>query len=272
MVDTSEYFNKIRHFPVLSKEREIELINKLKSGDKSTQEEFIKCNLKLVVSVVKHYKDYADLEDLIQEGNIALFQAVERFDVERGNKFSTLATLIIKRHIYKYLGENKNIVKTTRHFNDKARKINKAREALRHQLNREPTITEISDKLELDPEMVSKTLQELPKSITILNDSEGNENAPKPGINESKLGANPTKGKLDININKEKLSEFFNTISERDREILSKRYGLDGDLLTHEEVATIFGISKGRVSQILNQINDNIKKELEASEENKEED
>jgi len=162
------YLNEISSFPILSKEREIELAQRIKHGDKEAKEEMIKCNLRLVVSIAKKFvRRGLTIADLTMEGNIGLIKAVEKFDYTKGFKFSTYATWWIKQSIERALLNQTKIVRIPIHMNELINKVVKTQDKLKRELRREPTILEIAQNTNITVDLLKKVYDAIKQDTSI---------------------------------------------------------------------------------------------------------
>ncbi len=248
------YLNEIGKFPLLNREEEVELAEKIKAGDKKARDRMISSNLRLVVKIAYDYRDYGlPVTDLISEGNIGLIKAVERFDPEKGGKLSTYASWWIKQSIKRALANQSKTIRLPVHLVDRISQIRKVSRQLAEELGREPTNEELGDILEISASKVAhlKSVSARPTSLnapigddqngTELGDVVGDENSPSPF---ERLNQKSIQGDL---------SELINRLEERESEIIKLRFGIERDSpLTLEEVGSIFGITRERVRQLQN--------------------
>ncbi len=248
------YLNEIGKFPLLSREEEVELAEKIKAGDRKARERMISSNLRLVVKIAYDYRDYGlPVTDLISEGNIGLIKAVERFDPEKGGKLSTYASWWIKQSIKRALANQSKTIRLPIHLVDRISQIRKVSRQLAEELGREPTNEELGDILEISASKVAhlKSVSTRPTSLnapigddqqgTEFGDVVGDENAPSPF---ERLNQKSIQGDL---------SDLINRLEKRESEIIKLRFGIERDSpLTLEEVGRIFGITRERVRQLQN--------------------
>ncbi len=248
-----DYLNEIYLIPMLTKDEEIELATLAKQGNEEAKQKLIEHNLRLVIYVAKKYTHYGvPLLDLIQEGNIGLIKAIEKFDVSKGYRFSTYAIWWIKQSIMHSMPELSRMIKVPVKTYDKIKKINYFCIKFETENNRKPSPEEISKELNLKIIEVRHLLKisEQPTSFDkIVGDSKI---TPYDYINSQ--DGNTLEDQI---IQKEYIDYIINLIenapeiSDRDRKIIYERYGIDdGVAKTLDEVAKINGITKERVRQI----------------------
>jgi len=248
------YLKEIGEIPSLSPEEEIELAKRIEKGDKKAKEKLIKANLKLVVSIAKKYigrSPNLSFLDLIQEGNIGLFKAVEKFDWRKGYKFSTYATWWIRQGITRALADFGKTVRIPVHIVESLSKYSQVKRRLLQDLGREPLPEEIAAEMGVDVEKV-RHLQKVSQEVisletpigpdeedTVLADFVADKKIPSPSAIAGR------------NILREKLEEILADLTPRERKILEMRYGLkDGVRRTLEEVGREFSVTRERIRQI----------------------
>ncbi len=247
------YLREISKLPQLTAEEEVKLAKRIEKGDKEAKRKLMLYNLKLVVSVAKKYAGKTkgvSFLDLIQEGNLGLKRAVEKFDWRKGFKFSTYATWWIKQAIQRAILEHLKIIHIPVHINELLQKMTKTENALFQILGREPTTEEIADEMGLEPERVRK-LREIQQAIISLEKPVGEEEDTllKDFIADKKILSPFEAARLEKL--KENLREILGELSARERKILAMRFGLeDGIPHTLEDVAKEFKITRERIRQI----------------------
>jgi len=245
------YLKDVRPIPLLTPEEEISLSRRVQKGDKKARESMIRSNLRLVISIAKRYVNLGvPLSDLIEEGNIGLMKGVEKFDPERGFRFSTYAAWWIKQGISRAIIDQGKMIRVPVYMNEEILKYKKAIEALIHKLKRRPRVGEIAKKLGVSV----KKVRELEKSIAKMSSldapiREDGEGQIKDIIEDETL-ISPDE-QLEIFFNKERAMGFLDMLTDREKQILNMRYGLlDGNTHTLAEIAKVLGVSRERVRQI----------------------
>ena len=245
------YLKDIGRFPLLTSEQEIELAKRIEQGDQRAREELTNCNLRLVVSIAKkHMNRGLNFLDLIQEGNIGLMKAVEKFDYNRQLKFSTYATWWIRQGIQRAIADQGRLIRIPVHMGDNIAKVGKVRRQLIQDLGREPTTEEIGERLgmtEKEIEYILKIAQEPVAFETPVGEEE-----------DSHLGDfiedTTTLSPQEVTENKmlkDALNEVLKSLTPREQMVIRLRFGLDdGRTRTLEEVGTMFNLTRERIRQI----------------------
>ena len=253
-----QYLREIGRYPVLtSKEQEQELAKRIKEGGEDGQDakdELTNCNLKLVVSIAKHYiKRGMDFLDLIQEGNVGLMKAVDKFDYTRGFKFSTYATWWIRQAITRALADQARTIRIPVHMVETINKITKAQRSLVQKLNRDPTDEEISEELNglYTPERIREIKQIALDPLSLEKPVGEEEDSHVGDFIEDRDNVTPEQY-AEHDMLKQKLNEVLNDLSDRERRVIMLRYGLGEDGKTHtlEEVGKEFNVTRERIRQI----------------------
>ena len=245
------YLKDIRHIPLLSAKREIELARLIKKGDKDAREEMIRSNLRLVISIAKKYTNLGiPLSDLIEEGNIGLIKAVEKFDPNRGFRFSTYAAWWIKQSVSRAIIDQGKMIRIPVYMNEEILKCKKATEELTHKLKRKPTAGEIAKKLQTSVEKIREFNGWISKMSSLEAPiGEEGEGQVKDIIEDEALMSHDEE--LESFFNKERATELLNMMSKRERDILDLRFGLtDGNTRTLAEIAKKMGVSRERIRQV----------------------
>ena len=246
----TEYLKKIGEYPLLSKEEEYETICKAQTGDPEAKNKMIVSNLRLVVYVAKKYNGNPSirLPDLIQEGNLGLISAIEKFDPERGNRFSTYATRVIGQHIQRAVDSITKEIKLPTNKNELISKVSKAQRALRQKLQRDPEPEEIAEELGMSVEKIVEVLT-LPFVTSSLDDtvSDDRDSSRRGEFLTTESEKDPLKEYMNAPDNP--LEQGLRRLSERDEDILRLRYGMNGDdPMTIDEIAELYHISRQRAA------------------------
>jgi RNA polymerase primary sigma factor len=246
------YFARIDKGKLLSREEEMSLARGAQSGDRRARQRLIEKNLKLVVSIAKKYRGQGlPFEDLIQEGNIGLMKAVEKFDPERGWRFSTYATWWIRQAVQRAVADKGRTIRVPVHRGDKVRKMARTYNELSVEFEREPTDEEVAKKLEWDVE----TVRDLKSSLwdaTSLNQTIGSEaDGSEVGELIADERSSDTAGEVISEIETAGLEDAIGRLPERHRLVLVRRYGLgDESAATLAQLSDELGISRERVRQV----------------------
>jgi len=246
-----KYLHEIGKVELLSAEKEVELAKRIKKGDREALETLIKANLRFVVSVSKQYQNQGlSLPDLINEGNLGLIKAAERFDETRGFKFISYAVWWIRQSILQALAEQARIVRLPLNKIGSINKINKAFNKLEQEFQREPTVDEIAEIMDMKPDLIEDSMNSSGSHVSMdapLRDEEGN-NLYDVMLNED--SPKPDDDLIDSSLRQE-IERSLATLGEREAEILRYYFGLKGyQQHTLEEIGDEFGLTRERVRQI----------------------
>ena len=249
------YLKEIGRVRLLSADEEIELAKQINEGDKFAKDELISANLRLVVSIAKHYVGRGmQFLDLIQEGNLGLIKAVEKFDYTKGFKFSTYATWWIRQAITRAIADQARTIRIPVHMVETINKINRYQRSLIQELGREPTAQEISDRMDpscrLSPERI-REIQKIALEPVSLETPIGEEDDSHLGdFLEDKETESPSQYTTK-ELLKDELYEIMKDLTDREERVLRLRYGLDDSRpRTLEEVGKEFGVTRERIRQI----------------------
>lgn len=245
----SLYLDDIKKYEILDREEEEKLLIKVKEGDLEAKNKLILCNLRLVISVAKNYMNKGmTLIDLISEGNFGLICAIDKFDINKGFRFSTYAVWWIKQSITKAVMSKGREIRIPSYKYDLLNKINKVIVEELMNTGDYPSNEVIAEKLKLSPEKVANIMVEFQEIIS-LNSSVGDNIY----LEDTILNEDSENFENDIinEISKKKIYEILDNLEERERDILLRRYGLSGyDIHTLEQVGEAFNITRERVRQI----------------------
>ena len=245
------YLKEIGKVPLLSAEEEIELAKKMEQGDENAKKRLAEANLRLVVSIAKRYVGRGMLFlDLIQEGNLGLIKAVEKFDYRKGYKFSTYATWWIRQAITRAIADQARTIRIPVHMVETINKLIRVSRQLLQELGREPTPEEIAKEMDMSVERVREILKISQEPVSLetpigeeedshLGDFIQDDNVPVPADAAA------------FTLLKEQLVEVLSTLTDREQKVLRLRFGLDdGRARTLEEVGKEFNVTRERIRQI----------------------
>ncbi|MEJ5298474.1 MAG: RNA polymerase sigma factor RpoD [Armatimonadota bacterium] len=236
---------------LLTPQEERELAIRIEKNDVEAKLGLIEANLRLVVSIAKRYSGRTlAFPDLIQEGNLGLIRAVEKFDYRKGYKFSTYATWWIRQAITRAIADQGRTIRLPVHMVETINRLHKATNQLLHELGREPTIEELAEEVGMTPDRVSEVLRVAPEPLS-LETPVGEEDESHLGdFVEDHEATSPGEAAKQV-ILREKIEEALNNLTERERDVLKMRFGLDdGCSRTLEEVGRHFKVSRERIRQI----------------------
>lgn len=246
------YMGKVGSVDLLTPDKEKEITLRVAKGDQTAKTELIEANLRLVVSIAKKYNNNTSIPflDLVQEGNMGLMHAVEKFDFTRGFKFSTYATYWIKQYIQRAIADQGRAIRVPVHIVEANNLINRTERQLTQSFGRKATPEEVAKELEMDMEKYtsiiehSKSLLSMDKTINDDEDTDMNE------IVGDNRAENPVE-KMRKEATKEMIIKVFNSLDEREKEIIMMRYGFDdGEAKTLDDIGELVGLTRERVRQI----------------------
>jgi RNA polymerase primary sigma factor len=247
------YLREIGQTKLLTPQEEVELAGLIKLGDAAARERMIKANLRLVVKIAREYEDYGvPLLDLINEGNIGLMKAVERFDPNKGAKLSTYAAWWIKQAIRRALSNQSKTIRLPVHVGDKLLHVRRTSAKLEEVLGREPTLEELASELDMAPARLA-VLRNAAIPPASLDAPVGEDDGKRFDEIVRDEHAESPYSHLEDKTTMTMLGELLATLPEREQTILRYRFGLDGDNeKTLEEVGAKFGVTRERIRQIQN--------------------
>lgn len=245
----SLYLNDIRKYEILDREEEEKLLQRVKEGDLEAKNKLIVCNLRLVISVAKNYMNKGlNFIDLISEGNFGLIRAIDKFDVNKGFRFSTYAVWWIKQSITKAVMSKGREIRIPSYKYDLLNKINKIVVEELMNTGDYPSNEVIAEKLGISPEKVASIMVEFQEVVSLSTSVGDNIYLEDIILNEE---SESLENDIINEISKKKIHEILGNLEERERDILKRRYGLDGyDIHTLEQVGEAFNITRERVRQI----------------------
>ena len=245
------YMREMGQFSMLSADEEIKLANRIAEGDQSAKNELVEANLRLVVSLACHYQGCGlSYQDLIQEGNIGLIKAAEKFDVSKGFRFSTYASWWIKQALSRAIADQSRTIRIPVHMTENINKFKKTERELLSQLNREPKIKEIADAMGIS-EKQAKEIQSYIVEPTSLDIQVGDDDDTTIGsFIEDTHFVNPESAYIKES-NGDVVNVVLDTLSDREANILRLRFGIGGKkAMTLEEVGKEYGLTRERIRQI----------------------
>jgi len=245
------YLKEIGRVPLLTAQQEVELAKRMERGDEEAKRKLIEANLRLVVAIAKKYVGRGMLFlDLIQEGNLGLIRAVEKFDWRKGYKFSTYATWWIRQAITRALADQARTIRIPVHMVETINKLVRVSRQLLQQKGREPTPEEIAEEMGLTPERVREIMKIAQEPISLETPIGEEEDSHLGDFIEDESVSSPAEA-ASYTLLKEQLESVLDTLTPRERKVLKLRFGLDdGRPRTLEEVGKEFGVTRERIRQI----------------------
>jgi RNA polymerase primary sigma factor len=248
------YLREIGKIPLLNAEEELALAQRVVAGEKKAKDKMAEANMRLVVSIAKRYSGRGlDFLDLIQEGNTGLLRAVEKFDPDKGFKFSTYATWWIRQAITRAIADQARTIRIPVHMVETINKLLRTQRRMTQELNREPTIEELAKELEMEPDKVEYVIK-IKQDITSLDAGVGRDGEDEDSVLgdfiEDEDGTTPEESATS-QLLKEQVQSILSTLSDREQKIVKMRFGLEnGKSHTLEEVGQEFAVTRERIRQI----------------------
>ncbi|WP_027718950.1 RNA polymerase sigma factor RpoD [Desulfovirgula thermocuniculi] len=245
------YLKEIGRIPLLTPEEEIELAKRIEQGDEEAKRRLAEANLRLVVSIAKRYVGRGMLFlDLIQEGNLGLIKAVEKFDYRKGYKFSTYATWWIRQAITRAIADQARTIRIPVHMVETINKLVRVQRQLLQELGREPTPEEIAKEMNISPEKVREIMKIAQEPVSLETPIGEEEDSHLGDFIEDQEARAPAE-EASHTLLREQLEEVLKTLTDREQKVLRLRFGLDdGRARTLEEVGQKFGVTRERIRQI----------------------
>jgi RNA polymerase primary sigma factor len=248
----ARYFGQIGSGRLLTHEEEIDLGRRTRGGDETARSNLIEKNLRLVIPIAKKYRGMGlPFGDLIQEGNIGLMRAVDKFDPERGFRFSTYATWWIRQAVQRAVADKGRTIRVPVHMGEKIRKMARTYNELSTDLEREPTDLEVAERLGWDVDLVKDVKSTIPDATSLnqpLSSDEGSSELGDVVEDERESGA---VGEVVRELETRRLMESVARLPERHRRVLVRRYGLDGEKpATLADLGEELAVSRERVRQL----------------------
>ena len=245
------YLKEIGRIPLLTPEEEVSLAKRMEAGDEESKRRLIEANLRLVVSIAKRYVGRGMLFlDLIQEGNLGLIKAVEKFDYRKGYKFSTYATWWIRQAITRAIADQARTIRIPVHMVETINKLIRVSRQLLQELGREPAPEEIAREMDITEEKVREIMKIAQEPVSLETPIGEEEDSHLGDFIEDRQAVSPSEAVISVNL-KEYTSQVLRTLTPREERVIKMRFGLeDGSEHTLEEVGQSFQVTRERIRQI----------------------
>ena len=245
------YLKEIGKVPLLTAEQEVELAKRIAEGDEEAKQQLINANLRLVVSIAGHYNNRGMMYlDLIQEGNLGLIKAADKFDYTKGFKFSTYATWWIRQSITRALADQARTIRIPVHMVETINRLIRTSRQLMQELGREPTTAEIAEQMNLPESRVQEIIKIAQDPVSLETPIGEEEDSHLGDFIPDETAQAPAETAFNT-LQREQLMEVLDTLTEREKKVLILRYGLEGDrTYTLEEVGEKFHVTRERIRQI----------------------
>ncbi len=248
------YLHEIGKIPLLSFEEETKLAYQILEGSQKAKDKMAEANMRLVVSIAKRYSGRGlDFLDLIQEGNTGLLRAVDKFDPDKGFKFSTYATWWIRQAITRAIADQARTIRIPVHMVETINKLLRTQRRLTQQLNREPSLEELAKEMDMEVDKV-EYIMKIKQDISSLDASIGRDGDDEDSVLGDFISDDDNDSPEDVastQLLKEQINEVLGSLSERERKIIQMRFGLgNGKSRTLEEVGQEFDVTRERIRQI----------------------
>ena len=245
------YLKEIGKIPLLSTEEELIVAERMSQGDQQARQKMTEANLRLVVSIAKRYVGRGmQLLDLVQEGNLGLLKAVEKFDHTKGYKFSTYATWWIRQAITRAIADQARTIRIPVHMVETINRVIRTSHSMVQRLGREPTAAEIAEEMRLEPSKVEEILKIAQEPVSLETPIGEEEDSHLGDFIQDEEASQPAEA-ASYTLLREQLEDVLNTLTPREEQVLRMRFGLiDGKSHTLEEVGKEFDVTRERIRQI----------------------
>lgn len=246
-----DYLAHVGQYRLLTKEEEYELAKRIQEGDMNARNRLVECNLRLVVSIARRYTCRTlQLTDLIQEGNIGLVKAAEKFDYTKGFRFSTYATWWIRQSVTRAIADTGRIIRIPVHLGETLSRILREKRELTQRLGREPTDEELAAHLDMDAESIRSMMQYHGDAVSLDTPVGDDDDCTLGGFVEDENAVNPMEYS-SREVLHETMAELLTELTDKEEKIIRLRYGMDdGVQRTLEEVGDMYGVTRERIRQI----------------------